>query len=247
VPSGRTISDIFLKYLERSGSLEQVELALKQLNKFLMELAETVATVCRYVAALPPSPGYEPLLIKRGVDPILARAIAHLIVHRGTRVARETKSLPAVVDAIRFLAKPKRRRAAISRRAKTLLAAWADTSVIETIFEDAGMVEFEFIELLEAFTNGDDAAWRRISEIAAELVPHLEVPRGPKVSAASATHELFLQGATRFTGVRAFTYSELNEDYTDPLTRATRTEFGDKDFSPRAAWRRVQRLRKMAQ
>jgi hypothetical protein len=41
------------------------------------------------------------------------------------------------------------------------------------------------------------------------------------------------------TGSRAYTWSDEQEIFTDPLTNATRLEFGKPDFDPRPAYRRV--------
>jgi hypothetical protein len=241
-PSGWTIGHL-LGYREREDLDERLKLALEKLNQFFAEVGQVIRAVLQHIATLPPSVGYEPLLIERGVHPLAARAMAHLTVHGGNRVARESKRLPAVVQAIRFLAEPGRQGAAISRRAQILLAAWEETSIIETI---AGVDEFEFIELLKTFTIGDELARRRITEIAADLVPHLPTARGRKVSAASAAHEFLLEEAVKITKVQRYTYSQYAEDFTDPLTRATRVEFGDGRFDPRPALRRVKKRREKA-
>ena len=51
----------------------------------------------------------------------------------------------------------------------------------------------EFIGLLKSAVEGREVAWRRITEIAATIAPRLSMTRGPKISAASATHEVFLE------------------------------------------------------
>src|SRR5258708_40101282 len=106
------------------------------------------------VAELPPSPGYEPLLIRYGVDPIAARGMARIVTHHGKRRAAESGWHRRVFDAIRFLAERVRQRRAIFRRARLLLEAWDKTSIIETVFDEIGLSETEFIGLLKALVEG---------------------------------------------------------------------------------------------
>jgi hypothetical protein len=58
------------------------------------------------------------------------------------------------------------------------------------------------------------------------------------VSAASLAHEFSLAYVFNMAGPEAYTYDPVSEDYTDPLTRATRLAFGDPDFDPGPARRR---------
>src|SRR5271165_3500719 len=243
--SGRTIIDHLRGYWEREGFDERLKLALEA-NPMFNAMRQLIRTVFQHIATLPPSVGYEPLLIERGANPLAARVMAHLTVHRGRRVARESRRRPAVVEAIRFLAEPGRQGAAISRRAQILLAAWDETSIIETIFVDAGAHELEFIELLKNFTKGDKLARRRITEIAADLAPLLKQKRGPKLSAASAAHEYWLEIVAGIAKPRSNTYSDYERDFTDLLTRATRAEFGDDRFDPRPAYREFRKRRQKA-
>jgi|HubBroStandDraft_6_1064221.scaffolds.fasta_scaffold765406_2 hypothetical protein len=52
-----------------------------------------------------PSPGYEPLLMKMGLDQFAARAIAKFAVRNGKQRARESKFYRQVSEDIRFFAK----------------------------------------------------------------------------------------------------------------------------------------------
>jgi hypothetical protein len=76
-------------------------------------------------------------------------------------------------------------------------------------------------------------------QIAAAVAPLLSIPRGPKISTASAAHEILLEELVSVTGSQGYTWDSYKEDYSDPLTQATRREFRDPDFDPRAAYRRV--------
>jgi hypothetical protein len=206
-------------------------------------LREFATAAIQRVAESDPSPGYEPMLVKRGVDPIVARMTARLLVSKGTRIAREREWRPRVNKAIGFIASPGRRRSAIVKKAQVLLEACEKTSVVQTIFCTAGLNESEFMEALKSAAEGDEIACRHAAQIAALIAPDLLVARGPKVSAASAAHESLLEDFNEMTGSRSYTYSDDKEDYVDSLTEATRLEFGNPDFDPRPAHRRLKRKR----
>jgi hypothetical protein len=73
------------------------------------------------ISRSPASPGYEPLLIKRGENTLLARVKAYLTVDQGRKIADESRKYREVVAAIRFLAKPSRSRWAVNRKIALLL------------------------------------------------------------------------------------------------------------------------------
>jgi hypothetical protein len=202
-------------------------------------LYDLIGLFFRRAAVSPASPGYEPMLVKLNVAPFVARQLAYLLARRGHQSAADSARHPAVVRAIRFLAKPGRRSQAILRKATVLLAAWQETSVVETIFDDAGLNEFEFIKLLELAIGGNKTVHGRICAIAGTIAPRLSVPRGRKISAASAAHEFLLEECGSIMKSKGYTWDPSNEDFTDPWTQATRIEFGDPDFDPRPASRRV--------
>jgi hypothetical protein len=201
--------------------------------KVVMEaLAETTAT-------LPASAGYEPWLIDHGAPPIFARPMAAIIVRRKNRIQKEGKRIPEVVAALHFLAHPRRNKPATAQRVKTLLGAWDETSIVETFFSRAGLHEGEFIRLLKSFAAGEQAALGPLREIAASLVPHLRIPRGPKVGAVSSAHEFFLKHAVKTFGSGTYTWDDGKGKYTDPITETTRRGFGLKNYDPRPAHRRL--------
>lgn len=173
-PSGGRLSDHLLRDLERSENVEQLkpyEAGLQALGRTVQKFFRLIGELIHRIAASPASPGYEPMLINRGVKPFVARGMAHVVVRRGKRVAREGKRILEVAQAIRFLAEPGRQDRAIFRRSELLLAAWEETSIVDTIFDSAGANKLEFIELLKTFAKGDALARRRIAEIAAEVAP----------------------------------------------------------------------------
>src|SRR4051794_21129833 len=87
-----------------------------------------------------PSLGYEPLFIGLGWDPSIARTLAHLIVRSGRRREREQKSLPTFARAVKILAKgsdvPIKKSL---HAAQEILKIREDTSIVETIFKNAGL------------------------------------------------------------------------------------------------------------
>jgi hypothetical protein len=201
-----------------------------------------VGKVIQSLAPLPPSRGYEPLLVEAGWNQFSARGVAKIAVRHGRRCAEESNWHRPVIDAIRFLAKPQRQRRAILRRAKLILQACKETSIIETIFFEAGLIELEFVRLLESVVEGREVDCRRITEIAAVLAPRLSLPRGPKVSAPSAAHEFLLDPEIGITLRRPpATYRKRKAEYIDALTAATRLEFNAPHFDPRPARRRIAR------
>jgi hypothetical protein len=240
-----TLTDHLQEYLTRPDVVERMKPVqatfyewLRPFNGFFMQ----IGTALQRVAEFPPSPGYKPWLIERRSNSIAARGIAHLTVRHGNRIAKESVRLTTVVRAIQFLAKPSRNRPAISRKAAILLAASEETSIIETIFDDAGLEEFEFIRLLKSVADGDRVAYYRLLEIVASLVPHLPAQQGRNVSAASAAHEFFLEHSVPSmmpNGPRAYSWNDEKGRFTDAMTEATRREFGLRSFDPRPAYRRL--------
>jgi hypothetical protein len=122
-----------------------------------------------------------------------------------------------------------------------VLAASEETSIIEEMFRNTGLHEREFLGLLQTLVDGGAIDRERITAIAAAIVPSARRARGPKITAASAAHELFLETNASFGLPAGYTRSGIDGDYTDPQTRATRLEFDDPDFDPRPAHRRIKR------
>src|SRR5881397_3991839 len=111
--SGRTLIAHLNEYLARPEVAEQ----MKPLWAFVGQILETyaamfqamfqaVAAITQRAVEACPSTAYEPLLIEHRVNPVPARALASLTISRGTRQANKSRRLPAVVEAIRFLARP---------------------------------------------------------------------------------------------------------------------------------------------
>jgi hypothetical protein len=135
------------------------------------------------------SAGYEPFLMEAGFGTLMARALAKIIVHRARRIAEESQRRGEVFDTLRFLARRDRQPRAVLRCARLLVEAWDKSSIVETVFDEAGYNESEFIGLLRATVARQPVSYDRIMQIAALLVPYLSLKRGPAMTAASIAHE----------------------------------------------------------
>ena len=193
-----------------------------------------------------PSTAYAQYFKDREVAPCWRREWGVLTISLGTLKANESRQLGAVVEATRFLSEVHRQKRATISPANLLLAAWNDTSIISQIFRNAGLSETEFLSLLKAVVEAGAVERERIKGIAAAVAPSLPSARGRKVSVASAVHEVFLETVGLVASPRAYTWSNVVEDFIDEETKATRREFADPDFDPRAAYQRFDARRKKA-
>jgi hypothetical protein len=215
--------------------MEQWAPAIDALAGALRAFDKQIQALVKYVAALPPSPGYERYLVEGGVDPILARAMSRIVVRRGNRVAVESARLEEVVSAIRFLAKPGRRKQSIVDRVDVLLVALKETTVFEKITRDTGLELSDFMLSLKAVGEGREDVYHRLTKSAASVAPYLTMRRGPKVRPQSAAHEFFLEVLDKLGKPGSFTWQDAKGEFTDPRTEATRREFGLSRFNPRPA------------
>jgi hypothetical protein len=243
--SSQTIGEFLAEFFpgrDIAADLKGVQTFLETLaNRISAVVEPVVIRVCEMLERLeklPPAPGYEPVLIERGHHPLLARGISHWIIDLARDEAHKAKMQGIVVHAIRFLAKPGRQKRSISRRAAALLEVWNTNFDLGNIFDGVDLRVLEFAEALKGAVRGDLASCQRVTEIAAALAPELSVRRGRRASAASLAHEFSLACVANMAGPKAYTYNPVREDYTDPLTRATRLAFGDPGFDPRPALRR---------
>ena len=201
----------------------------------LKRVLTTVGDMIDRLEAAPPVGGYEPMLIKRGHPPLMARGLSHGLRSASKDEVSKTTKARLIADTLRFLAKPGRTQSSISRKAGALLEVWnATAAALSDVFQGSSISVFEFVEALEGAVRGEFAACRRVTEVAAALAPGLSVRRGPKVTEASMAHELLL----RYLGDGSYTYSEAHGDFTDALTCATRSAFDDPRFDPRPAFHR---------
>jgi hypothetical protein len=210
-------------------------------NQTQAALERVAIPICEWadrVESAAPVPGYEELLLARGQHPLIARSVSYGLIRLGKDEANKATTYRLVADTLRFLAGPGRTRRSISRKAAGLLEVWNATSFLSDAFHGSDISVFEFVEALEGAAPGELAACRRVTEVAAAVAPRLSFRRGPKVSEMSITHELLLTYVANMPGPKSYTYSEIGGDFTDPLTRATRSAFGHLRFDPRPAFRR---------
>ena len=242
--AGQAASQIFSGMVPMAATIAAV--SVQTHSQIISGMVLMAATIAQRAEEKFPSKAYGQYLKDRGVNPILAQPVGSLTVSRGVRRANESLQLGAIVEAFKFLAQGNRQQRAILSRAKVLLGAWDETSIVDQIFREAGLSEVEFVALLRvvAVNGGGPLERDRIKEIAAAVVPSLPSARGRRVSAASAAHEEFLETAAKYVGCRGYTYNDLERDFVDEQTKATRLEFGDPDFDPRPAYQRFAARRK---
>jgi hypothetical protein len=163
--------------------MKRFEAGIDQLQPAFNRVLARACEAAGRLEDMPPSPGYEPLLVEHGQHLVVARFFSYVWKGLAKKMADEARTQRTVADAIRFLAQPGRTKRAISRRAVVLLE-----SNLVRIFDGVDVSVSEFVESLEAVVRGDHTASQRVREIAAVLTPHLSVRRGRKVSAASSAH-----------------------------------------------------------
>lgn len=207
----------------------------------IIQIGLAVGMMFKHIAESPPSKGYEPFLVCLGTNRIVARGMSQLAVKHGNRISREHQRRASVVRAIQFLRNPHHNKPARLRRVKLLLAAANETTVVETLFVEAGFEERAFVRLLQSAADGNDDAYIRLAEIARSLP--LKARRGPKIKAPSAAHQFLFEGLAEMKDPRAFTWNEVEGRCTDDFTEAARREFDLKRFDPRSAYRRMKAAR----
>jgi hypothetical protein len=232
-----------IKTEEVSNRLDSLQPAFETMFQPCIEFLALAGLGILRLKELPPSPGYEPLLIEDGFNPIIARSFAYVAVRSGKRQAKESSRRRPVCDAIRYLAVPRQKRAIISR-ANKILAAWRETSIVETLFDEAGLSETEFIKILEAIVRGEHADPQRLMQLSAELACQITLARGPKIASPSATHTFLLENDLKLTKKRApYSRRDRSAENCDSLTEATRIEFAQPHFDSRPAKRRSKALK----
>lgn len=237
-----TFADLFVSELARSGFAEQLTwwdglfVQIQKMNEASMQMTRAIANRAEENF---PSKAYGPYLEARGFTPFLAKGLGSLTISLATRQANEDKGVARIAEAIRFLARGDRQKRAILSRAKLVLAASKETSIVDKLFRNASLHEGEFLRLLQTVIDGGAIDRERIKTIAAAIVPSLLSARGRKISAASAAHEQFLETNAYLGFPAAYTRSDSADDFIDPLTEATRHEFDGRDFDPWPAYRRI--------
>lgn len=186
--------------------------------------------------------GYRQLFMDCECGPMLARVLAALTVRIGDREASESKQYWRVFEAIRFLTRNVKQRRALLSRARIILAASNNTSIVDAAFDQAGLDKGEFVRLLEAVVEGKEPDLCRIRDIARLVAPRLSLSRGPKVSKPSAAYELLLTTAQHVLGRHPKARRSRIGAYTEIVAEATRRELNE-NFDPRPVQRRLKAKR----
>jgi hypothetical protein len=240
-----TIVELLANWLARRSEPVPLDARYERTCEPLIGFLESIGRLIQFVANSPPSLGYEPLLCAGGCDLILARAIAMLMVRIGKRRATEGKRQTGVFAAFLFLAKPHRHPNARARRAKVLIAAWQETSIIETALDKVGIDVSEFVKLLHDAARGLSHQYSRLQEIALAIVRSQSPPMGPKMTAQSISMEYFLDHFPNYSKrPQAFGRKRPDGD-SDLVAEATRREFGLAQFDGRPARRRIKRAMRL--
>ena len=169
-----TFDDHFVAALARSEVVER----LKPWGELFVQVLKMPGGMFLMASAIAeraeenfPSKAYGPYLEARGFAPFLARGLGSLTISLGTRQADEAKRVAPVVEAIRFLSRGDRQKRAILSRAKLVLAASKETSIVDELFRKAGLHEGEFLRLLQTVIDGGTIDRERITTIAAAIAP----------------------------------------------------------------------------
>ena len=72
----------------------------------LKRVLTAVGDMIDRLEAAPPVPGYEPMLIKRGHPPLMARGLSHGLRSASKDEVSKTTKARLVAETLRFLAKP---------------------------------------------------------------------------------------------------------------------------------------------
>ncbi len=186
----------------------------------------------------PKDKGYAKFLVTLGFDPNWAGMLAAMIVEKGRVQAATSAKRTEFSRALRRLANPRQETEAFVADSRLVLEGMGGTDLTSGLFQDLPPFEaLLFIRELRFCLAGDFSGRVEVARIAKAVSRRVPVPRGRKLTQASAAHEYFLESQSIF-GSAAYTWSPDKEDFTDWLTRATREEFDEPKFNPVPASRR---------
>ena len=227
---------------ELKAVIERAVVALAGLaEKISAALKSALPRIVEYFDRLDraePVPGYEPLFIDRGYHPLVARLIGRMIVQGAADDVASLNARRPVAEAIRFIAKPQRRVKAIVKKAEFLMRAGSTLNRLDA-FAKTDCNSTNFLVSLHGVLRGEADAIESARRQAQCVAPHLRLRRGPKIRVASYAHQALLQQLLRGA---SYTWDAIREDFTDPLTTATRTAFNEPNFDPRPALGRARRF-----
>jgi hypothetical protein len=202
---------------------------------------EWFASFFEPVAAAPPIPGHEQLLIDLGLHPLHARIVAYAVQKLGRRWAAECNETRRQLALIRPLARMSSATAlVISRRAQKLRLLLDDgvaKSSLELAVEQSNLqlTLNEIMEIMRLAENRNPAACRHLVSIAQKLLTSLPDSRGRSISEQTGVHRSFLWFLGLLGHATGHTWSSRLDDFSDRLTLATRLAVGNPHFNPRYA------------
>jgi len=209
--------------------------------RFVERLRAHAADIER-IRSEPPIAGIEELLIRKGYEPLCARFAARFILFTGARWAKERVAIEKpLAGVLRRLSKS--RTPAAVRREASKLRTWLDRDetppFIETWLQDADLplITEDLRQIAALAVNRDESACERLVEIAKALLPYLPDPRGRPVSRGTGIHLFLLLLIAAPPNRPSYTWSDVEGDFIDPLTNATRVLLNDPNFDPRPACR----------
>ena len=172
--AGQAASQIFSGMVPMAATIAAV--SVQTHSQIISDMVLMAATIAQRAEEKFPSKAYGQYLKDRGVNPIWAQPVGSLTISRGVRRANESLQLGAIVEAFEFLAQGNRQERAILSRAKVLLSAWDETSIVDQIFRDAGLSEVGICGSIEdgrkrrraARTRPDQGNRRRCRAVASE-------------------------------------------------------------------------------
>jgi hypothetical protein len=203
---------------------------------------QLIADSVQRLERAPPVSGYQEYLTADEDHPLVAKAMVYNVGRLGEERLTLGEAGRVVSSAVRAVLQAKGASALVfSRRVRKLQIALADAvqmTAFERACEKAGAVNaiYAIKPALDAVVQRKSAGRDALIAICQTIRPHLRDPRGRKQRLISATHEVFLEVADR-----AFTNDLVEDDFSDPATRATRLSFGDPDFNPVSARRRLRK------
>jgi hypothetical protein len=139
-----TFADHVVAELARSGFLERCKPfgeLLAELQKMPGGMFSMASAIAKRAEERFPSKAYGSYFEAQGSTPFLAKGLGSLTISRGRRQANEAKRVAPVIEAIRFLARGKRQKRAILSRARVVLIASEETSIVDELFSNAGLHE----------------------------------------------------------------------------------------------------------